>query len=62
MYLKIFELFSHILFVLSLGWYLITNLQWYNYKLDRVVFKHKKPLWHLFMFVIPIFAYYLTGI
>ena len=21
------------------GWYLITNLQWYNYKLDRVVLK-----------------------
>lgn len=58
----IFVLVSHIIFTLSLGWYLITNLQWYNYKLDRVVFRHKRQLWHLVYFIIPIFAYYLTGI
>jgi UDP-N-acetylmuramoyl-tripeptide--D-alanyl-D-alanine ligase len=47
--------------VLALGYYLITNLQWYNYKLERVIFKHKKSLWHLIYFLIPLFAYYLTG-
>ncbi len=62
MYLKIFVLISHLIFVISLGWYLITNLQWYNYKIERVVFKHKKPMWHFFMFIVPVFAYYLTGI
>ncbi len=61
-YKEIFILISHILFTLSLGWYLITNLQWYNYKIDRVLFKHKRQTWHLFFFVIPIFAYYITGI
>jgi len=58
---KAFTLLSHILFTLSLGWYLITNLQWYNYKLQRVIFKHKKQIWHLIYFALPLFAYYLTG-
>ncbi len=44
-----------------LGWYLISNLQWYNYKLSRVIFKHKKYLWHILYFLLPVFAYYLAG-
>ncbi len=47
---------------MALGWYLITNLQWYSYKLERVIFKHKRQIWHLYYFIIPLFAYYLTGI
>ncbi len=58
---KILSLLSHLVFTFALGWYLITNLQWYNYKLSRVIFKHKKQLWHLFYFIIPLVAYYLTG-
>jgi len=59
--MKIFELFSHFALVLILGWYLITNLQWYSYKLERVIFKHKKFTWHILYFILPIFAYYLSG-
>lgn len=44
---------------MTLGWYLITNLQWYNYKIERVIFKHHKYYWHLNYFVVPIFVYYL---
>lgn len=51
----------NVLFVTTLGWYLITNLQWYDYKLSRVVFKHHKPLWHVFYFFIPFIAYHTTG-
>lgn len=58
---KIFEIFSHIALVMILGWYLITNLQWYNYKLERVIFKHKRFTWHILYFLLPIFAYYLSG-
>ncbi len=58
--MTIFVTFSHILFTVSLGWYLIINLQWYNYKIDRVIFKHTRPLWHIFLFIVPIFAYYFT--
>ena len=52
---------TNILFVTVLGWYLITNLQWYDYKLSRVILKHHKPLWHLFYFFIPFAAYHTTG-
>ena len=49
------------LFVTLLGWYLITNLQWYNYSLSRVILKHHKPQWHILYFIIPFIAYYTTG-
>jgi len=51
---------TNILFVVLLGFYLITNLQWYDYKISRVVLKHHKPLWHLFYFVVPFFFYYIS--
>ena len=56
----LFTLFSHFLLTMTLGFYLILNLQWYNYRLERVLFHHKKYLWHLLYFVIPVGAYYVT--
>jgi UDP-N-acetylmuramoyl-tripeptide--D-alanyl-D-alanine ligase len=44
---------------MSLGWYLITNLQWYSYKLERVILKHHKINWHIIYFVMPFVMYYL---
>ena len=52
---------TNILFVTLLGWYLITNLQWYGYKLSRVILKHHKPYWHALYFIIPFVAYHTTG-
>ena len=52
---------TNVLFVTVLAWYLITNLQWYNYSLSRVVLKHHKPQWHILYFIIPFIAYYTTG-
>ena len=52
---------QNVVFVTLLGWYLITNLQWYNYSLSRVVLKHHKPQWHIMYFIIPFVAYYTTG-
>jgi len=52
---------TNVVFVTVLGWYLITNLQWYDYRLERVVFKHHKPHWHILYFIIPFIAYYTTG-
>jgi UDP-N-acetylmuramoyl-tripeptide--D-alanyl-D-alanine ligase len=43
---------------MSLGFYIITNLQWYNYKIERVVLKHHKVRWHIYYFVVPFFAYH----
>ncbi|NOQ31534.1 MAG: UDP-N-acetylmuramoyl-tripeptide--D-alanyl-D-alanine ligase [Helicobacteraceae bacterium] len=57
----IFNFVTNIIFVLTLGWYLITLLQWYDYRVERVFFKHHKPLWHIIYFLIPLGAYYSTG-
>ncbi|NPA54921.1 MAG: UDP-N-acetylmuramoyl-tripeptide--D-alanyl-D-alanine ligase [Epsilonproteobacteria bacterium] len=46
---------------MAVGFYLITVLQWYNYKLDRVVFKFSKYNWHILYFVLPIATYYLAN-
>ena len=51
----------NVVFVTVLGWYLITNLQWYDYKLSRVILKHHKPQWHILYFIIPFVAYHTTG-
>ena len=57
-YAQLLLFVTNVLFVVSLGWYLITNLQWYNYQIDRVVTKHHKPWWHLFYFIFPFMVYY----
>ena len=59
-YEVLFSFVTNVLFVLILGWYLITNLQWYDYRLSRVVLKHHKPQWHVLYFFIPFVAYYTT--
>jgi len=57
----VLKLFIHLLFVLTLGYYTISALQWYSYKLERVVFNYKRYDWHLLFFIVPIFVYYLSG-
>lgn len=39
---------------LWLAYYLITNLQWYNYKIGRVLNNHHSPSSHLFYFLLPL--------
>lgn len=53
------DILSNILFVLALGYYFMTNMQWYSYKLERVIFHHTKIWWHLVYFVVPLLAYFL---
>lgn len=55
------EIISNILFVLALGYYFMTNMQWYSYKLERVLFHHTKTWWHLVYFLIPLFAYFVAS-
>ncbi len=45
------------LFILAMGYYFITSLQWYSYKLERVLFHHTKTWWHFVYFLVP-FALY----
>ena len=44
---------------MALGFYLITNLQWYDYKIERVVLKHHKPLWHFGLFILPFILHFV---
>ena len=48
------------LFLLAMGYYAITNLQWYSYKLNRVMFHHTKVWWHFVYFLIPYALYMLV--
>jgi len=57
--MEYFDIFTHILLVMSLGWYMITNLQWYNYKIERVVLKHHKQQWHIVYFATPFVLFYI---
>ncbi len=59
MIIDLFNVFTHIILIMALGWYLITNLQWYNYKLERVLFKHHKMQWHIVYFITPIVLYFI---
>ncbi len=52
------HLLGHILFTLLLGYYLILNLQWYNYRLGRIILHHHAPWMHLLFFLLPLFAYF----
>jgi UDP-N-acetylmuramoyl-tripeptide--D-alanyl-D-alanine ligase len=56
----IFNTIGYLLLLLGMGYYTITNLQWYSYKLTRVLFHHTKTWWHFFYFLIPFALYRLT--
>ena len=51
------NLIFYALFLLAMGYYIITNLQWYSYKLNRVVFHHTKTWWHFVYVLIPYALY-----
>ena len=54
-------LLTHIIFTLTLGYYFMSAMQWYSYKIKRVVLHFNRYDWHLYFFLIPIFVYYLSG-
>ncbi|MCK9372527.1 MAG: UDP-N-acetylmuramoyl-tripeptide--D-alanyl-D-alanine ligase [Sulfuricurvum sp.] len=60
-YGQLAALVTNIVFVMGLGWYLITNLQWYDYRIERVVMRHHKTWWHIAYFILPFIAYYVAG-
>jgi len=52
-----FNLIVHFITVYAIGFYLITTLQWYNYKINRIIFHFHNYKWHLFYLLIPIITY-----
>ncbi len=59
--LQILNFIAYPLFILAMGYYFITNLQWYSYKLTRVVFHHTKTWWHFVYFLVPFSLYMLVN-
>ena len=51
------DLVIHFITTMLIGYYLITVLQWYNYKVNRIIFHFHNYRWHLFYLVIPILTY-----
>ncbi len=56
--MEILNILNSFVLAVALSLYLITNLQWYNYSLSRVVFYHHKKLWHIYYFLLPVGLYY----
>ena len=54
---QIINLISYPIFLLLIGYYFITTLQWYSYRLERAVFRHTKPLWNYIYFYAPFLTY-----
>lgn len=53
------EHLMHFLFVLSISYYFMSAMQWYSYRLERVVFHFHRYDWHGYFFVIPLCLYYI---
>ncbi len=61
--LTLLNLLFYGLFILGMGYYFITNLQWYSYRLNRVIFHHTKLWWHFVYFLIPFSLYtFVSGV
>ena len=56
--MNIIFLIAHAAFVLLMGFYLITCLQWFSYKPARIIFHFTKPTWHLYFLILPLAAYF----
>ncbi|WP_263832826.1 Mur ligase family protein [Sulfurospirillum oryzae] len=53
----------HLCFILGMGFYFMTAMQWYSYKVERILFHYNRYDWHLYFFVLPLMGYYfLEGI
>lgn len=52
------EIINYFLAVFALAFYLETALQWYSYRIERVIFHYNKPLWHFWFFILPSIAYF----
>ncbi|WP_290880898.1 UDP-N-acetylmuramoyl-tripeptide--D-alanyl-D-alanine ligase [Helicobacter sp.] len=57
--IDIFIMATRWIFLIALGYYVMINLQWYHYKITRVLFRHHKQKWHLFYFVLPVIYFIL---
>ena len=56
---KITLALMHFTFVLGLGYYFMTAMQWYSYRLERILLHFHRYDWHVYFLIIPLIGYYL---
>ena len=49
---------AHLGFILGIGFYFITAMQWYSYRVERVLFHYNRYDWHAYFFGLPLLGYY----
>ncbi|MDD3323875.1 MAG: UDP-N-acetylmuramoyl-tripeptide--D-alanyl-D-alanine ligase [Sulfurospirillaceae bacterium] len=57
----LYNISLHVAFMLMLGYYVMSAMQWYSYKIERVLFHYGKYEWHAIFFVAPVLFYYFTS-
>ena len=63
MMLTVLNIAAYFAMLGMLGYYIITTLQWYSYRLERVAFHHTKPWWNYLYFLLPFLSYdFVAGI
>ena len=55
--MQVINVVAYLLFLAAIGYYAVTTLQWYSYKLERAIFHHTKPWWNLVYFLVPFVLY-----
>ncbi|MBK1991598.1 UDP-N-acetylmuramoyl-tripeptide--D-alanyl-D-alanine ligase [Campylobacter sp. 2018MI35] len=55
--LNIIYYLNTLIFNFCVAFYLISALQWYSYKIKRIIFHYHKPLWHLYFLFLPYFLF-----
>ena len=50
---------THLCFILGLSYYFIIAMQWYSYRLERILFHYNRYDWHVLYFLVPLLGYYL---
>lgn len=45
--------------IASIAFYLMQNLQWYNYSFIRILTKHSKPYWHFIYLILPVCLFFI---
>ena len=53
------DFISRVVFALAVFSYCLSLLQWYNYRLWRVVTKHHRFSWHFAYFIVPLLAFFV---
>ncbi|WP_456433242.1 Mur ligase family protein [Nitratifractor sp.] len=57
------NLVAYFAILFLLGYYIVTTLQWYSYRLKRVAFHHTRPWWNVAYFLLPFLTYdFVSGI